>query len=97
MPLGKADIELINLDTGVASQTSQRKKGINVKVLFEMTESGTTRLSGSSIALLSPGQRTVVSVCLLFGLQKCSSCPFYCFDEIDADLDVTYCETLSQM
>lgn len=39
---------------------------------------------------LSGGQKTVVSLALIFAVQKCDPAPFYLFDEIDAALDTEY-------
>lgn len=48
----------------------------------------------TDINILSGGQKTVVALCLIFAIQKNDPSPFYVFDEIDANLDNSYCEKL---
>eukprot|EP00917_Polyrhabdina_sp_WS-2016_P017523 GHVP01037806.1.p1 GENE.GHVP01037806.1~~GHVP01037806.1.p1 ORF type:complete len:1315 (-),score=341.06 GHVP01037806.1:725-4669(-) len=58
--------------------------GIGVKVKFGATQ------EFLSMHQLSGGQKTVVSLALVFALQLCDPAPFYLFDEIDAALDDRY-------
>ena len=39
---------------------------------------------------LSGGQKSLVSLTLIFAIQKCDPAPFYLFDEIDANLDAAH-------
>ena len=39
---------------------------------------------------LSPGQKTLVAICIALTFQAISPCPFYFLDEITADLDTNY-------
>lgn len=39
---------------------------------------------------LSGGQKSLVSLALIFAIQKCDPAPFYLFDEIDANLDAAH-------
>lgn len=43
-----------------------------------------------SMKQLSGGQKAVVSLALIFAIQRCDPAPFYLFDEIDAALDTQY-------
>lgn len=44
---------------------------------------------------MSGGQKSVIALSLIFAIQKNDPSPFYIFDEIDANLDIAYCERLS--
>ncbi|KAJ3670865.1 hypothetical protein LUZ60_008291 [Juncus effusus] len=65
--------------------------GIKVKVSF--TGRGETK----SMKQLSGGQKTVVTLTLIFAIQRCDPAPFYLFDEIDAALDPKYRTSVSNM
>ncbi|RKP22522.1 RecF/RecN/SMC N terminal domain-containing protein, partial [Syncephalis pseudoplumigaleata] len=39
---------------------------------------------------LSGGQKSAVTLALIFAIQRCDPAPFYLFDEIDANLDAAY-------
>lgn len=100
VPRGSADVELIDL---VAQQSSNvdsltGNKGIKLTPTFEeaKSQSATTNKDGVMMNL-SPGQRTIVSICILVALQRCNPSPFYCFDEIDADLDSTTTKSISKL
>lgn len=49
-----------------------------------------------STANLTPSQ-TLVSLALIFAIQRCDPAPFYLFDEIDAALDPQYRTTVAAM
>ena len=51
----------------------------------------------NQISKLSLGQKTVVAIALIFGLQKCDPAPFYILDEIDSALDVNYRNNIYNM
>lgn len=46
---------------------------------------------------LSGGQKTLVALALIFGIQRCDPAPFYLFDEIDAALDPQYRTTVAKL
>ena len=46
---------------------------------------------------LSGGQRTLVSLALIFAIQSVDSAPFYLLDEVDAALDPQYRQTVAAM
>ncbi|ORD97572.1 SMC3 [Hepatospora eriocheir] len=50
-------------------------------------------INGNKINInsLSGGQKTIISICILFAIQRVDPSPFYVFDEIDANLDPEYC------
>ena len=89
-PKGHADVDLISLEPLQSSLAAQGpagdSKGIRVAAYFDGQQSAASSME-SAMQALSPGQRTVVSICILVALQQCNPSPFYCFDEIDADLD----------
>ena len=45
---------------------------------------------------LSPGQKTIVAICIMLTFQAINPCPFYFLDEIEADLDSNYVEKVSE-
>ena len=69
--------------TGSATMTMENE-GLSLLVSF----TGDTQLS--QLAQLSGGQKTIVSLALLFAMQRYEPAPFYLFDEIDAALDNEY-------
>lgn len=89
-PRGHAQVDLVNLEpiqSSLAAQGPAREhKGIKVIAQFDSHQSSNVSLD-TAMQSLSPGQRTVLSICILMALQECNPSPFYCFDEIDADLD----------
>lgn len=46
---------------------------------------------------LSGGQKTLVSLALIFAIQSVDSAPFYLLDEVDAALDPQYRQTVAAM
>eukprot|EP00759_Apiculatamorpha_spiralis_P042130 PhF_6_TR40413/c0_g1_i1/m.60233/K06675/SMC4; structural maintenance of chromosome 4 len=60
-------------------------------VVVRTTQSAEWRL----VSTLSGGQRSIVTVALIFALQACFPAPFYIFDEVDAALDVLHVSKLS--
>lgn len=100
VPRGSSDVQLIDLDMkhSSAADSVTGNKGIRLQPVFEgaKPQSATTNKDGVMMNL-SPGQRTIVSICILVALQRCNPSPFYCFDEIDADLDSTTTKAISQL
>lgn len=50
-----------------------------------------------SMHQLSGGQRTIVSLALIFAIQRSDPAPFYLLDEVDAALDPQYRTTVAKM
>uniref|UniRef100_A0A914ZXT5 Structural maintenance of chromosomes protein n=2 Tax=Parascaris univalens TaxID=6257 RepID=A0A914ZXT5_PARUN len=65
--------------------------GLSVKVSF--AETADIR----DVQILSGGQKTVVSLALIFAIHKIDRSPFYIFDEVDAALDAQYRQALADM
>lgn len=49
------------------------------------------------MAQLSGGQKSLVSLALIFAIQQCDPAPFYLFDEIDAALDAAHRSSLASL
>lgn len=49
------------------------------------------------MSLLSGGQKTLVSLALIFAIQRTDPAPFYLLDEVDAALDPQYRQTVAAM
>lgn len=50
-----------------------------------------------SMGQLSGGQKTVVALSLIFGIQRLEPAPFYLLDEVDAALDASYRSALANL
>merc|ERR1719361_1663239 len=66
---------------GDAIDVEQKYIGISIDVSFEGKD------NYQEMSSLSGGQKTVVSLALIFAIQKVCEAPFYVFDEADAALD----------
>lgn len=44
---------------------------------------------------LSPGQKTIVAICIMLSFQSINPSPFYFLDEIEADLDTNFVEKVA--
>ena len=93
VPAGRADVELIG--SFKKPQTPLDRRALRLKYTFDAQQP--VKPHDDAKELLSPGQRSVVSLCVIFSLQKCFSPSFFCFDEVDAELDSVHCATLRQM
>ena len=51
----------------------------------------------TKMSLLSGGQKTLVSLALIFAIQRTDPAPFYLLDEVDAALDPQYRQTVAAM
>lgn len=81
VPTGKAELELLrSIDS---KNNGMTYSGIGIRVSFN----GNLYVR---MHQLSGGQKGIVSLALIFAIQKCDPAPFYLFDEIDANLDVAY-------
>lgn len=100
VPRGDADMELVDLANKQSSSNDSvvGNKGIKLITHFDgmKHQSATTNKDGMMMNL-SPGQRTILSICILVALQRCNPSPFYCFDEIDADLDSTTTKAIAKL
>lgn len=101
-PKGHVEVDLINLEqiqSSLAAQDSGTdNRGIRISASFDGAK-GQSMVSNPEAAMLSlsPGQRTVISICILMALQQSNPSPFYCFDEIDADLDANTTKMVSKL
>lgn len=100
VPKSQVEIELVDCGIKQASYSDSVSdhRGIRLLPTFDglKPQSATTNKDGIMMTL-SPGQRTILSICILVALQKCSPSPFYCFDEIDADLDSTTISAITKL
>lgn len=95
VPLGSAQLVMLrNLSALEESANSATANGIAsvslytgiaVQVSFNAKAQASMRMQQ-----LSGGQKTIVSLALIFAIQKCDPAPFYLFDEIDANLDAAH-------
>ena len=99
VPNGDCQISLVDTPTQQSNLGTQRKlaRGIRIVPLFEGMPSSVTTDRDGNLMNLSPGQRAILSIAILFALHKCNPSPFYCFDEIDADLDSTYVRNIGKL
>ncbi|PVU87668.1 hypothetical protein BB559_005949 [Furculomyces boomerangus] len=76
-----------NDENGDGNDSSSINKyvGVSIKVSFNSKAD-----EGIRIQQLSGGQKSLVSLALIFAIQRCDPAPFYLFDEIDANLDAVY-------
>jgi structural maintenance of chromosome 3 (chondroitin sulfate proteoglycan 6) len=49
------------------------------------------------IQQLSGGQKSLCALALIFAIQQCDPAPFYCLDELDANLDAQYRTAVAKM
>ena len=97
VPQGHAEMGLVELVTLTAAEhhPGMESRGIRLAAEFEAPAQSKGRPQLPSA--LSPGQKTIVSISLILALQKCYPSPFYCFDEIDADLDNAYLKAIAAL
>lgn len=74
-------------------------KGLEITTNFGQNQAGaisTTQIDNQSrMENLSPGQKTIVAICIMLTFQSINPSPFYFLDEIEADLDTHYVEKVS--
>ena len=106
---GSASIRLIenaaytqlgSYNAGAHPKTSEGYyKGLEITTNFAQTQAGAisaTQIDNQSrMENLSPGQKTIVAICIMLAFQSISPSPFYFLDEIEADLDTNYVEKIS--
>ncbi len=93
IPSGRADLELVG--SLKKPQGPLDRRAIRLKYTFDSVQA--VKPHDDMKELLSPGQRSVISLCIIFSLQKSFNPSFFCFDEVDAELDSVHCSTLKQM
>ena len=59
--------------------------GVAISVSFNSKDDEQQR-----IQQLSGGQKSLCALALIFAIQQCDPAPFYCLDELDANLDAQY-------
>ena len=69
--------------------------GVGVKVSF--ISKTLTGPDGMPLHQLSGGQKSLVALALIFGIQRCDPAPFYILDEIDAALDPGHRKSVAKM
>jgi structural maintenance of chromosome 3 (chondroitin sulfate proteoglycan 6) len=69
--------------------------GVSIKVSF--TSPSAKGDDSVLMGQLSGGQKSLVALALIFAIQRVDPAPFYLFDEIDANLDAAYRESVAQM
>lgn len=90
---GKAKVELKNVRRSTQNSNTEEVNFIDLKVSFSENHNS----DDFTMESLSPGQKTVVAICILFSFQKLYPASFYCLDEITADLDTVYVEKVVEM
>ena len=90
------------MSTQNSNLSSGTYKGLEIVTSFAQLDTNqqnvmsTTQITNESrMENLSPGQKTLVAICIALAFQSISPCPFYFLDEIEADLDTNYVERVS--
>jgi structural maintenance of chromosome 3 (chondroitin sulfate proteoglycan 6) len=92
---GKASISIKSMP-----YTTQRRGGgnaIELKASFGNDEVIEVDDAGMRMENLSPGQKTVVAICILLAFQQLYPAGFYVLDEISADLDSQYVDKIAKL
>ena len=74
------------------SQTVENYVGVAISVSFNSKNDEQQR-----IQQLSGGQKSLCALALIFAIQQCDPAPFYCLDELDANLDAQYRTAVAAM
>ena len=72
-------------DTEDAEESVENYVGVAISVSFNSKNDEQQR-----IQQLSGGQKSLCALALIFAIQQCDPAPFYCLDELDANLDAQY-------
>ncbi|KAF0988651.1 hypothetical protein HZS_5325 [Henneguya salminicola] len=78
--------------TGISDEDISSFTEVGIKVTFNKEDQNFVE-----IGQLSGGQKTLVTLALIFAFQKCDPVPFYLFDEVDQALDPYHRQTFSKM
>lgn len=88
VPTGHARLEMLREDGGAAEWT-----GVGMRASFNATSGDEGLLMGQ----LSGGQKSLLSLALIFAIQRTDPAPFYLFDEVDAALDAAHRTSLAAL
>lgn len=104
VPNGKASLVMRTADTNDSTASSLESMNRGGPVGIEAVTGVGIRVSftGSLAEMkdmqqLSGGQKSIVALAFIFGIQKCDPAPFYLFDEIDQALDPQYRKSVAEM
>ena len=99
VPAGRVRIEVQEVNVSMGTQANgQTEKGLTLLASFGDQGGADDDDEGMRQMMnLSPGQKTVIAICMLFAFQELCPASFYCFDEICADLDTSYVEKVASM
>src|SRR5438876_11661671 len=85
VPGGKANLIMLKQgDENDESNNKDKSFGVGIQTSFSGVQQPEDE---RNISQLSGGQQSVVSLGLIFAIQRCDPAPFYIFHEIDAALD----------
>jgi structural maintenance of chromosome 3 (chondroitin sulfate proteoglycan 6) len=74
------------------NQAVENYVGVAISVSFNSKNDEQQR-----IQQLSGGQKSLCALALIFAIQQCDPAPFYCLDELDANLDAQYRTAVAAM
>ena len=74
------------------SQAVENYVGVAISVSFNSKNDEQQR-----IQQLSGGRKSLCALALIFAIQQCDPAPFYCLDELDANLDAQYRTAVAAM
>ncbi|ETO27597.1 structural maintenance of chromosomes 3, partial [Reticulomyxa filosa] len=106
VPRGKASLVIYKYgnenemsQANESDDKSNKCSGVGIRASFSGVDQGddNKRDDERNMAQLSGGQQSVVSLGLIFAMQRCDPAPFYVFDEIDAALDTQYRRAVAQI
>jgi len=99
----QSDTDDTNVDPSAATLPEDGDNAANSSCLGELLgvriEVSFTGQAQSFLSMgqLSGGQKTVVALSLIFGIQRLEPAPFYLLDEVDAALDASYRSALANL
>merc|ERR1719215_242525 len=94
--MGKLQVLRESEGDAAGSQDKAGNSGGLTGVRIEVSFTGQAQ-SFLSMGQLSGGQKTVVALSLIFGIQRLEPAPFYLLDEVDAALDASYRSALANL
>jgi chromosome segregation ATPase len=81
---------LQELDRGARGNLEMTEEGVSLRCAFGGQKT-------TPLAQLSGGQKTLLSLTLIFAIQRALPAPFYLFDEVDAALDDKYRDAVARL